>query len=329
MPTLYIIGNGFDRYHGLDTRYQAFSFFLQDKYSRIHDFLVEYYGLPYLDKDDIESQNDPLWAEFEKALADFNYENVLEENSELLPDPGNPEFRDSDWDTFKIEMEEIVRDLTKNLFAEFKEFILSVKFPENIDDKKLKLDKDAEYLNFNYTDTLERYYEIPGDRILYIHNKAKNKSDILILGHGSDPEKFGDRDDDKPDPPEGLTEEELYQWEQDRSDEFPQFYEAGKSELLSYFEKSFKQTSRIIEENSAFFNRIRNVDTVIVLGHSLSEVDHPYIDKVFHSVLSTASWTASYYRDDEREARRIKLIDLGVLDHRAHTMSLSDLKLKN
>ncbi|WP_375782345.1 AbiH family protein [Mucilaginibacter gotjawali] len=29
MRTLYFIGNGFDVYHGLNTRYQAFAYFLQ------------------------------------------------------------------------------------------------------------------------------------------------------------------------------------------------------------------------------------------------------------------------------------------------------------
>ena len=44
MKTLYIIGNGFDMYHGLDTKYQSFGFFLKKKHSRIYDYLTDYYG---------------------------------------------------------------------------------------------------------------------------------------------------------------------------------------------------------------------------------------------------------------------------------------------
>lgn len=61
MKKLYIIGNGFDIHHGLNTSYQAFAFFLQDNYSKIHDYLVEDYGLPYLDRDNEQDKRDPLW----------------------------------------------------------------------------------------------------------------------------------------------------------------------------------------------------------------------------------------------------------------------------
>ena len=37
---LYIIGNGFDIYHGLSTRYQSFAFYLQDNASEIYDLLI-------------------------------------------------------------------------------------------------------------------------------------------------------------------------------------------------------------------------------------------------------------------------------------------------
>ena len=38
------------------------------------------------------------------------------------------------------------------------------------------------YISFNYTDTLERVYGIPDNKILYFHGKA-SRSDNLIYGH--------------------------------------------------------------------------------------------------------------------------------------------------
>ena len=38
------------------------------------------------------------------------------------------------------------------------------------------------YLSFNYTDTLEKLYRVPRDRINYIHGR-RNSNDEIIVGH--------------------------------------------------------------------------------------------------------------------------------------------------
>ena len=50
----------------------------------------------------------------------------------------------------------------------------------------LNLDKDAIFLNFNYTLFLESEYSIPADRICYIHGNRKDRFGTLVLGHHSD-----------------------------------------------------------------------------------------------------------------------------------------------
>lgn len=52
MNSLYIIGNGFDLHHELDTHYRSFGLYLQDHYGAIYDQLLEYFGLPHIDKND-------------------------------------------------------------------------------------------------------------------------------------------------------------------------------------------------------------------------------------------------------------------------------------
>ena len=39
---------------------------------------IQYYGLPDLDADNPDSYYDPLWADFENALAGLDFETVLD-----------------------------------------------------------------------------------------------------------------------------------------------------------------------------------------------------------------------------------------------------------
>lgn len=325
MTKLYIVGNGFDMHHGLDTRYQAFGFYLQTYYSEIYDYLIEYYGLPDLNKNDKNSYNDPLylWSEFEKALADLDFESVLDNNTDLVAKPGAPNFKDRDWHSFSIEMETIVNDLTINLFKAFKQFILKIEYPKRIDGKIILLDKDASYLTFNYTDTLERYYEIPPENILYIHEKADHDENTLVLGHGIDPENFKL---EEASPPEGLNDEEYENWKEEMADSFDYSYESGKQELMTYFVKSFKQTSEIISENESFFQKIENVTNIILLGHSLSEIDKPYLTEVFNSVTKNSIWSATYHENTDKYSHEEKLFDLGIKKDHIRLIKMDDLR---
>ncbi|MBL7921697.1 MAG: bacteriophage abortive infection AbiH family protein [Bacteroidia bacterium] len=322
--TLYIIGNGFDRYHGLVTSYQAFAFFLQDNYSDIYDNIIKYYGLKDIDRDEDEDHWDPEWAVFEKAMADLNSEEILDEFTDYLANPANDDFSDGDWDTYRIEIQGVVDNLTINLFKAFKEFILQVEFPDDTENTKLHLEIKSLYLTFNYTDTLEKYYGISKDRILYIHKSAHAKDETLILGHGVDPQSFIP---EEPKPPEGLNEEDLMNWQEQQADNFELSFEMGKDELLTYFSKSFKHTDNIINENIGFFKKINHIENIIVLGHSLSDVDMPYIKKVYESIQKNATWAVSYHRDEDKEVFKETLVNLGVRPEDIRLVKLNELKV--
>ena len=78
----------------------------------------------------------------------------------------------------------IAQDLAfaKDISHFFSEWILHINtsvhpiLPSNI------LNKNCLFLNFNYTDTLEKVYNIPASNILYIHANAL-RGNNLILGH--------------------------------------------------------------------------------------------------------------------------------------------------
>ena len=187
MINLYIIGNGFDLYHGLDTKYQSFAKFLAEEEDEIYDLLLTYYGLPDISEDPVSDAEYAEWANFESSLADLDYKQVLEDNSDSAANPGSDDFRDRDWHTYQIEMEMIIEKLTDRLISIFNSFILNINYPDKIDDKKIKLSSDSLFMNFNYTDTLERYYNVENTRICYIHNKSIDENSLIVLGHGTDP----------------------------------------------------------------------------------------------------------------------------------------------
>lgn len=319
METLYIIGNGFDIYHGLNTKYQSFGFFLKNKYSQIYEYLTDYYSLPYLE--DIERKYIE-WSYFEKALADLDYESVLEDNSDFLPNVASDDFRDRDWHAFQQIMEGVVDDLTTNLFNQFKEFILNVTFPDINPKDLLKIDNNSIFISFNYTDTLEQYYNVPEKNIFYIHNKAKSNN-ALVLGHGTNPDNFKVEEEIMP---ESLSIEEQAEWAERMSDNFDFSYDQGRDELLSYFSKSFKYTEDIISQNQTFFNSLKNIKKVIVLGHSISDVDQPYFNKIINSINDKdIMWTASYYGEKKSIYENLKSI--GLNDSQIKLITLEEIKI--
>ncbi|MEZ8867850.1 bacteriophage abortive infection AbiH family protein [Vibrio splendidus] len=306
---LYVIGNGFDVHHGLDTRYTSFGLYLKNNYWEIYDLLLEHYGFGDLNPDYPTSMSDPLWSEFETSMSLLDTGSVLEANMDAMPNYASDDFRDRDRYTLEIEMDRILGLLTTELYKAFKEFILSVELPDYDESRAVNLDRDATYLTFNYTDTLSQYYEIPDENVLFIHEKADEDVDELVLGHGVDPENFKE----KPvEPPAGLSEEDLERWMEYQSDQYDYSFERGKDAINYYFSTTFKGTEQIIENNEGFFSKLANIDEVYVLGHSLADVDLPYFHKLAQSVKPDAKWVATFYAPDDEEGHCDTLMGLGI-----------------
>ncbi|WP_447474362.1 bacteriophage abortive infection AbiH family protein [Vibrio harveyi] len=308
---LYIIGNGFDLHHKMDTTYASFGLFLKEYNYEVYELLLEHYGFSDLNRLNQESMSDPLWSEFEKSLSILDTTTVLEASEDYLPNYSSDEFRDRDRYAFEFEMEKVLKLLTSELYAAFKQFILSVEFPVLAPHNLIDLDKDALYLNFNYTDTLYKYYGISDDNVLFIHEKARNDEAALILGHGVDPENFTDKQEV---PPKGLSEEEYEQWVQYQSDNFDYSYELGKTMINNYFIETFKSTDKIIEKYSSFFSNLSSISEVFVLGHSLAEVDLPYFKVLATSLKPQVKWTVTYHSDSDKVKHQDVLQILGILN---------------
>lgn len=319
---LYIIGNGFDIHHGLNTRYQSFGLFLKQHHNELYEELVKYFWLSDLDGENPNVLRDPLWSDFEVNLANLNYEQVFEDKADYV---GSAVSDPKEFHAFQFEMEMVVERLTINLRAAFKSFIEQVTFPK-LDSRRLSILKDSLFLNFNYTQILEHYYTIPSNRILYIHNKAFGTEE-LVLGHGIDPDQFIIEEEK---PPENATEEELDRWNEHMADQYNPTFENGRHSLWSYFSKSNKTTDSIILNKNDFFKRLGGIKEVYVLGHSLAEVDHPYFKKIIESTENkSAKWLVSYHSQDDSINHPVRLQSLGLEKDRINMIRMKELLVKS
>jgi DNA-binding protein Fis len=74
-----------------------------------------------------------------------------------------------------------------------------------------------------------------------------------------------------------------------------------------------------------FFRDLCGVNKVIVLGHSLSEVDRPYLIKVKESINQNAAWCVTYLGNEEREKHRNSLHKIGVNDESIKLVEMNSL----
>lgn len=314
LDRLYIIGNGFDLYHGFPTRYSDFANYLQIQNPDLLELLHRYY---YLDK------GIDLWANFEENLANLDKDGLLEDLTNYLPTISSRDFRDRDWHSFSIEVSSKVKALTHNLCEEFRRFILSATSASEIDSGlKLRLQCNSKFLSFNYSNTLERHYSIPQSNITYIHGKAHDMSNSIILGHGINPEEFKVKPEEQP---EDLSDEELERWYEYMSDNYDYSYEQGVGEVYDYYISSFKNIEQIIETNRGFFSSLMPIKNVYILGHSLSKIDIPYFQKIHESLPFSCQWYVSFHSEDDYLEKRETVINIGIPPQFVHMIEFHDL----
>ncbi|SDR88228.1 Bacteriophage abortive infection AbiH [Formosa sp. Hel1_31_208] len=292
--TLYIIGNGFDLHHGLKTSYFDFSEYLQQKDSELYNTLESYIDFP--------TEDNSLWSKFEENLANLNLDEIFNDYSLFLPDIASDDFRSRDMHTFPDIMEDLCESLTTNLLQNFLEFIQSIEYSKSVDGLLINLKKKSNFLTFNYTPTLEKIYGIESQRINYIHNSAFYGSEPIILGHEIEPKSFEEK------PPENLSEEELEQW----YGNFDYSIDTGKENLLKYFERTYKPSNEVINNNMHFFENLGCINEVFVLGHSVSKVDLPYFEELKKHIRKKAKWNVSFYNYDSIKNIKLNLNSIGV-----------------
>lgn len=268
---LYVIGNGFDLHHGLKSHYRDFKTYLQDKGTNdLIENLEKYFG------------GDSLWSDFEETLANLDTEQIIDECSNYLVSYSAEGWSEAYHHDYQYEVQKRIDLITEELKKNFTEWIFQLKMPPDSADKKIELKVESLFINFNYTETLEKLYNVSSKNILYIHNKAVNNNSTLILGHSRDPKL-------------NQTLEELY-----NDEDSDVRVREGNRILDLYFEKTYKSTQKIIEDNKPFFDTTKEVKEIYVLGHSLSKVDITYFEELIKQIdTTTVKWKISIYSRKE------------------------------
>lgn len=287
---LYIIGNGFDLHHGVQSSYAAFGEYLKEVDAETYDQLERYFSV-----------DENFWWEFEAQLAHLDTDSLIDDAGVHLASYGADDWSDSGHHDYEYELKRVVTAISSTLRRRFGEWVrqLVIPSPTMVTDKLLPLRRDARYLTFNYTDTLQRLYGIPDASVLHIHGAAAREKDQLILGHG---------------------------WERTPADYFTHNIDhesadvrvIGGYEIVDdYFTKTFKPTARVIETHQPFFQGLSGIKKIFIMGHSLSHVDLPYLMEMRrHLSDGEIQWQVSFHGSSEDAKAGMESIDVNARDVR-------------
>ena len=281
---MYIVGNGLDIHHRINSRYSDFKEYLLSHDKDLHGYVINYL------------HTEENWSDLEKVLAQLDVDYLIGEAQNSLYPYSYEDWSDAYHHSYQYELEQVVTALSGDLKARMREWITRLDIPahENLGRSALDLDKEGLFLNFNYTPTLEHIYQVPERNILFIHGKCSAEDSEIVLGHRWNPKDIPDLND-VPD-----------------SEEMDPRIMEGNSIINDYFGATFKPTDRIIEMNRQFFDSLRSVSEICTLGHSLSEVDLPYIEQVVSNAGSGSLWKVSYHGKEELERHKATMSGLGV-----------------
>lgn len=288
MATLYIIGNGFDRWHELPTSYRLFYEFAKDLLDELEGYFYD------------ELAKDVLWYDFENSLGTFEWEMFYEEYD--YTDVSAKDFKLSDTYGIESDVSEQADDMVNKIRNRFHHWIYSIDIFKA--SKKLTFSSDSRFLTFNYTSTLQKVYGIDDEKVYHIHGKS-DRCDELVFGHGDTFEEEPEVDEN------GESNHTIFS-DAERAARYP-FYAFQKP------------VERVIEQNSDFFESLHDITDVIVIGHSLNNIDLPYFEKVAKSI-SGAKWTVSFHQPQEKVDHLKQLLKCGVPAEDIFQCSCSDLE---
>ena len=288
----WIIGNGFDLAHRLPTTYRDFSNFLYDNNGGLYETLIK--------------GNNMIWSNVENGLGELDYTDCI---GVYLDDIRY----DDDYGKAAINMLEELSGVSATLDTlseNLKEWILSISINNvevNREFENILKGKKNYFLNFNYTDTLVRLYDIDEEDICHLHGSAYEEDD-LIMGHNA---TFS----------EDIDEESLI-----KSSSNDRWYgnffiddlydiECQKRHII---ENLRKNTNEAYNRHKKFFEKLRYIDAVYSYGFSYGNADDYYVDKII-SILNNRDdvkevvWYVHNYNEESTKEIFDKIMNLGYL----------------
>lgn len=271
MCKLFIIGNGFDLFHGIPTKYEDFKEYLQMQYP---DAIDKEFNVPTVEighRGDIEFDIDEvvsylidlisrtegtLWKNLEKSLGELNF------NYDFYC---LPNMYDKDGDRNLWHEAYNNEDLSENLASIvpvilelFYNWIQTIDITKHKASPEVKSLIDAKkdyFISFNYTRTLEELYGVKD--VCHIHG-VQGGEEKIFFGHGA-----GFRFD------ENNTSK----------------YTGCESGLEKIQNALRKDTEGALREHKNFFEKLgKSISSIYSYGFSFGEVDLIYLKEIFKIV---------------------------------------------
>lgn len=303
MKHLYLIGNGFDKHHDIPSGYRDFHEWLKNSG---REELVEQI-------DELYDYSEDLWSYFEKELGNLEVEAKAqaiyrEHPADKLSDHYERTFHEA-----AIIAGDDIGAVYNKIRKSFPDWVRSL--PKGNSGKCVKVEDDAFFITFNYTDTLHDLYGIPFNHILYIHHRAA-KDKFLVLGHGKSAEQV----------------------KKESENDCDEYTETAYMQTVETIERQVnmmrKDSAGIIEQNQWLWNSLSDVEQIYVYGCCMEEVDKPYFQQIVNSTNSLyVKWQVDVFGEDKQECekefsrKKNYLLNIGVDESLVSYCRLADIQL--
>ncbi|HDR3908604.1 MULTISPECIES: bacteriophage abortive infection AbiH family protein [Bacillus cereus group] len=304
MSKLFILGNGFDRAHGLPTSYEDFRKYLVETYPKA-DALTPTYdvSIRHMPNGEIGVDNNEAVAFIINAINNVEEEKWCNVESKLadLHVPLEDFLSDLE-DLFDLDDDkELTRNVHRNEDASSAMHQVMLKFhnvlvdwvqtidinktsPKPKEKFKKLIDSENDYfLTFNYTYVLEDIYGADGDNVCHIHGAQYDCASDIFFGHGDVREDF-------------------------------ETCHIGATESLQKIHKVLeKDTHKALRRAKYFFDELSSVHEIYSHGFSFSPVDLIYLEQIC-KICNTekCTWYLSDYESvNEKDSFKNRIREAG------------------
>lgn len=294
---LIICGNGFDLHHGFKTGYYNYRNFLMEHYPDSCDSFEEF---PY-----INLSGSDKWSDLEQSLT-IGYEECIENAvDEWYPDLNDDS--DSRWHGIEIDLEEQTKFIFDFTGRYFFQWFADTDFSDP--QELMNLDANDCYLTFNYTNTLEKVYNIKPENIMHIHGQIDFEDESGELARNITDSTTGNVE-----ATEGIqfgsveNNDETIKGEMERKYGQDDFYgasiEPGVYNIIEFCKVASKNLEMNYDALKNFINN-KDIEKVVVMGHSLIGVDCPYYADIIIPKFKDCRWLFYWHFDSDKQAVEI------------------------
>lgn len=298
---LIIVGNGFDRGHGLPTTYWHFRIYLENIYPEFLSLFENHYDI--YPRTDEKVKREILWNELETNLANIDEDKIIDKAASIDIDleSGEVGIEDTLYYFFSNEYS-YIRLLAKYL----NQWVRTIRI-RDIQPKTTAINKrnDALYITFNYTAVLQTVYKIDPERIIHIHGSLRERDGLPVLGHGNK-----------------TRIEKIQKKRLDAQSLFDERETSICRVVENYYERTYKDISRY--KPKLFLLAKKNITEIIVIGHSLAGVDIPYFKSIDAITKQMAKWKVYYHHESEKMQMLNQLINCEISTDRIVMLNSKD-----